>query len=127
MLRSCSKCGRIHDSKIACPEGQAKRIYNQTKERQLRRLNKWKRKSVEIREQAHNLCEVCADNGVYVYDGIEVHHIVKIRNDETLLLEDDNLICLCSEHHKQADRGELDAEYLKSLALKRINGQGVTI
>ncbi len=56
---------------------------------------------------------------MYTYEGVEVHHITKIRDDAGLLLDDSNLIVLCEEHHKQADEGLLDADYLRKLAEQR--------
>lgn len=50
---------------------------------------------------------------MYTYNGLEVHHIEKVRDRKDLLLDDDNLICLCVEHHKQADKGILSKEFLK--------------
>jgi len=35
------------------------------------------------------------------------------------LLEDDNLIALCIDHHKQADKGEIDIDYLRYLVKLR--------
>ena len=37
-------------------------------------------------------------------------------------LDNYNLICLCTDHHKQADQGKLDKEYLRKLARKREKG-----
>ena len=65
------------------------------------------------------MCEVCRDKGTITYEGIEVHHIVKVRDDKEKLLDNLNLICLCQEHHKLADAGKLDADYLKDLAKRR--------
>ena len=116
MLKACSICGKIH------PAGYTHRKYRKyetAEERKLRSSNKWKIKSLEIRENADYLCEVCRDLGVITYDDLEVHHIEKIRDNKDLLLENNNLICLCVTHHKQADRGELSKEYLQKLAEDR--------
>ena len=74
---------------------------------------------MNIREKANYLCEVCRDQGRLTYNDLEVHHIVKIKDDSNKLLDDYNLICLCVEHHKQADAGELDIDYLRRLAKDR--------
>ena len=116
MYKSCSKCGKIHDSKYICTVG---RQYNGGQERGMRSQYCWTKKSQEIREKAEHLCEICRDQGIITYQNIEVHHIVKVKDDETLLLDNENLICLCQEHHKKADRGEIDKEYMKNLARKR--------
>lgn len=92
----------------------------QTTEQALRNRNKWHEKSREIRERSLYLCSVCQDRGeARADDDIEVHHITKLRDDPSGLLDDDNLVALCVFHHKQADRGELSVDYLRQLAQKR--------
>lgn len=122
MFKSCSKCGKIHDSRYKC--NASKRFFIGGNERKLRSKYSWTKKSEEIRERANYLCEVCRDKGIITHDNLEVHHIVKLVDDESKLLENENLVCLCQEHHKQADRGELDSNYLKELARQREKGWG---
>jgi len=117
MLKSCSKCGKIHDASYICPK--SRREYNGGNERKLRSQYAWTLKSKEIRENANHLCEVCKDLGIYTYNNIEVHHIVKLKDNESGLLDDDNLIALCQEHHKMADKGELTKDYLREVVGKR--------
>ena len=117
MYRSCSRCGKIHDTRYECKT--VKRIYKDTDDRKLRSKYAWTEKSKEIREKANHLCEVCRDEGIITFNNLEVHHIKKVRDDESLLLDDFNLVCLCQQHHKQADSGEIDVNYLKKLAKKR--------
>lgn len=122
MYKSCSRCGKIHDTRYKCTVGKPKFDYSRygtQKERQLRNTTAWAQKSVEIREAAKYLCEVCYDRGILNYRELEVHHIVKLRDDENGLLDNSNLICLCAAHHRQADRGMLDADYLRKLAQRR--------
>lgn len=116
MYKSCSICGKIHRANYVC---QVKRTYGGGNERKLRSTYSWTEKSKEIREKAHHLCEVCKDRGQITYDNLEVHHIVKLTDDESLLLDNYNLICLCAAHHKQADNNEIDKDYLIKLAQKR--------
>jgi 5-methylcytosine-specific restriction endonuclease McrA len=115
MLRACSKCGRVHDSSYKCNKGRLP----QTQEQALRNLSKWHKKSEEIRDKSFNLCAICEDLGEINYLNLEVHHIIKLRDEPRGLLEDSNLICLCSYHHKLADKGEYDIDYLRALANKR--------
>ena len=116
MYKSCSKCGKIHPANERCPVG---REYKGGKERELRKRYAWQKKSQQIRQDAGGLCEVCLDMGAINYKGLEVHHIERLKDAPELLLEGENLICLCQKHHKMADRGELSKDYLKNLALKR--------
>ena len=116
-LKACSVCGKIHDASIKCVRKDAR----MDREHKLRQTNKWHTKSLEIRERSQWLCAVCRAQGIYTYDSIEVHHITKLRNNPDGLLDDDNLIALCVPHHKQADDGLLDADYLRELAKQRDN------
>ena len=116
MFRSCSRCGKIHPANERCPVG---REYNGGEERELRKRYSWQKKSLQIRQDAQGLCEVCRDQGIYTHKQLEVHHIERLKDAPELLLDSDNLICLCSEHHKMADRGELSKDYLKSLVRLR--------
>lgn len=120
MYKTCSVCGKVHDfNGKMCKR---KKTYRGGEERGLRSQTRWTRKSIDIRDRSHYLCEVCKDKGIIRYENVEVHHIVKVKDDESLMYEDSNLICLCQEHHKQADRGEIDSDYLRRLARHRDNG-----
>ena len=119
-FKACSKCGKIHPYGYKCTVG-ADNNRSKLQEDKLRSKYAWTKKSLQIREDANNLCEVCLDQGRITYDGLEVHHIEKLRENVDGLLDDNNLVCLCTMHHKQADNGEIDKEYLKELARKRIN------
>lgn len=122
MFKSCSRCGKMHPASYICTANRPKRDYGDAEERKLRSTNKWTEKSREIRERANFLCEVCRDHDEYVYNDLEVHHITKIKDDRAGLLDNENLICLCQFHHKQADKGEIDISYLQKLARQREYG-----
>ena len=113
MYKSCSRCGKIHPVNVKCDKGMT---YMGGQERNLRSSWDWTKKSVQIRNKAQHLCEVCRDNGVFTYNNLEVHHIEKVSDCPEKLLDDINLVCLCTEHHKQADSGELNKAYLMHLA-----------
>lgn len=115
-LITCGKCGKIHERSYRCIN---KRTYTRTAENKLRSTYQWTKKAKQIKNDAMGLCEVCKAQGVYTYDGLEVHHIEKLRENPDGLLNDDNLICLCTYHHKQADTGELNADYLRELVKER--------
>lgn len=121
IYKSCTICGKIHPANKPC-----KRTYKanpQASDREARKAratNAWRRKSLEVREKACYLCEVCKDKGKITTKGLEVHHITKLTQGGELL-DNLNLICLCVEHHKQADNGEIDENYLRELARKREN------
>lgn len=118
MYKTCSRCGRIHSYNYKCNKG---KIYKHNEIDKLRSSTRWTNKSIEIREASKYLCSVCLDQGILNYDNIEVHHIEKLQDRPDLLLENDNLICLCKYHHKKADNGKLEKEYLLKLVKLRDN------
>ena len=116
MFKSCSRCGRVHDYNYKCNVG---RVYKKNDIDKLRSTTRWTNKSIEIRETSKYLCSVCLDEGIINYDAIEVHHIDKLQDEPEKLLDNYNLICLCKYHHKLADKGEIDKNYLIKLAKDR--------
>lgn len=121
MLKSCGRCGKIHDANYKCPYVSP---YKKTDDEKLRSKNAWTQKSLEIRERANYLCEVCRKEGIYNHESVEVHHIIKLRKNPRGLLDNLNLVCLCKEHHRQADNDEIEIDYLLQLAKERENKKG---
>lgn len=123
MLKSCSRCGRIHKAG-ECTVKPAYKASNYDRTQNdaslFRQRAKWKRKSKQIREDARYLCEVCRDKKKLVYEALSVHHITPLKEDTSIGFEDTNLICLCSTCHELAEAGMLDREYLRKLAALRI-------
>ena len=115
-LKACSRCGGLHKRGFVCAKN---RVYNGGFERLLRKKAIWRKKSLEIRDRATWLCEVCKDQGWYTFGKLQVHHIESVKNNPEKLIEDFNLICLCSKCHKQADCGKISQDYLKRLVQKR--------
>lgn len=68
-----------------------------------------------IKEESKHLCAVCLDTGIYTCTNLEVHHVTKLRDDTSLLLNSDNLICLCRYHHLMDDKGYIKKDYLYNL------------
>lgn len=120
MLRSCKYCGRIHDGKYICPRKPIRKSYKKTEEDRFRNTKAWQRKRDNIKDRDKGLCQVCIRkiyNTIkrYNYMDIEVHHIVPLRENYELRLEDDNLISLCKYHHELAEKGDIPRELLKSM------------
>ena len=116
MYKSCTRCGKVHDTNYKCNHNRYKK---DTEARRLRQKNSWHSKSEEIRKASNYLCSVCKDNNIYTYNHLETHHIDKLEERPDRLLDDYNLICLCVEHHKEADAGKIDKDYLFKLAKDR--------
>lgn len=133
MLKSCSYCGRIHDSKYICPQKEQSMKNRQSQRSKgnkmvydFHRSHKWKEKSITIRERDNYCCQICR-RGMYQperqfeTDDISVHHIVPIAEDWDSRLDDDNLISLCLRHHEMAERGEIEREVLHEIAKEQEN------
>ena len=114
MWKACSRCGKVHHSTYACYAGMTP-----SNENRLRNTYKWRQKREEVKKASDYLCAVCREEGRYTYEDIEVHHIIKLKDRADLLLDDENLIPLCVKHHKLADEGKIDPDYLRELARKR--------
>jgi 5-methylcytosine-specific restriction endonuclease McrA len=75
----------------------------------------WFNKSQEIKLLDSHCCLVCKSLGIISPVYLEVHHIIKFRNDSSLRLDNDNLITLCIAHHKQADNNKISINELHRL------------
>ena len=107
MLKSCSRCGKIHDFNYNCYKN--RQIRGKSNADKFRKTYQWHKKSADIRDRDKHLCKVCLANIFnttmqFNYNSLEVHHIVPLEEDLTLSLDDDNLITLCCYHHKLADK-----------------------
>ena len=116
MKRSCSACGRIHDTKIICPNKRRKTPAEKTEQQSFRSTASWTQKSLIIRERDLYLCRSCLEKGKIVWDELEVHHIVPLAEDYEKRLDDDNLITLCKRCHELAEAGKIDRNSLVGLA-----------
>ena len=124
MLKSCSRCGRIHDFNKQCYVN--RQVRGTTTADKFRKTYKWHKKSEDIRERDKHLCRCCLANifntqTIYNFDKLEVHHIIPLEEDSTKGLDDDNLITLCCYHHKLADKGLISRNILVKLIDKNCN------
>lgn len=124
MMKSCSRCGKIHDFNKVC--------YKNTKTKELsmadkfRKTYKWHKKSDEIRKRDNYLCKCCRANiyntdHIYNFNKLEVHHIVPLNTDYSKRLDDDNLVTLCCYHHKLADDNLIPKNILIKLTNINVN------
>ncbi len=118
MLRSCPYCGRIHSRDYDCGK-KPKTKYQRRQEETGRYTYAFRKKSEEIKERSHFLCAVCFSEGRLNNQDLSTHHIMKLTERPDLLLDDNNLICLCRTHHDMADAGELGPEMLHKLIRQR--------
>ena len=97
MLKSCSRCGKIHDFNKQCYVN--RQVRGTSTADKFRKTYRWHQKSLDIRERDKNLCRACLANifdtqTIYNFDKLEVHHIIPLEEDSTKGLDDDNLITL---------------------------------
>ena len=120
-LKTCTYCHKIHDIKMKCT---AKRGYYRDKNTRYEKdkdyikfikSKQWYNKSQEIKLLDSHCCLVCKSLGLISPVYLEVHHIIKYRNDASLRLDNNNLITLCVNHHKQADSNKIQASELYRL------------
>lgn len=119
MLKSCSYCGKIHPKGYVCAK-KPKREYKITNIDKFRWSKAWQKKREWIKKRDNYLCQICLRKlhktlKQYNYDELDVHHIVPINEDWDKRLNDDNLITLCSYHHKMAEQGEISREELLNI------------
>lgn len=112
-LVSCSRCGKIHEWG-KCPLGRQPRREQRTNERKFRSSAQWQRKRLQILARDKYLCRLCLAQGI-IKRGNEVHHIIKIRTNESLKLEDSNLITLCHDCHERVENDKALAIMLKKI------------
>ena len=125
MLKSCSSCGRIHDSKYICPQ-KAKAIANRQKKFKTTNKDKfrwttvWQSKREEIRVRDKQLCQICIRKlyntiNQYTYDNLSVHHAESLENAWEKRLDNDNLLTVCVRHHEMAENGEIPTDVVLNI------------
>ena len=122
MLKTCSRCGIVPYNHV-CPYRVKRK--NKTIANDIRKTNKWHKKSIEIRERDNYLCRICRLNlyntiRQYNSEDISVHHIVPIEEDNTKAFDNNNLITLCSYHHELAESDEIPKEELLKIVKEDI-------
>lgn len=118
MLRSCKYCGKIHDTKFNCGKRPVQ-IRNSAIDK-FRHAGAWEKKSLEIRERDHFLCQACIRNlpgtiRKLNYDNLSVHHAVPICKNWDARLDNNNLITLCSVHHEMAESGQMTLKTIRNI------------
>ncbi len=124
MLKSCGRCGGIHDANYTCYKGKSNNKY--TKADMFRKSYSWLKKSTNIKERDKYLCRCCISNiynttNIYNFNKLEAHHIVPINEDYSKRLDDDNLVTLCCYHHKLADNNIIPRKILTLLTDENCN------
>lgn len=119
MLKSCSYCGKIHDSKYICSK-RPQRKKETTEADKFRWTSIWQRKREEIKKRDLYLCQICIRelyNTVTKYntEELSVHHNTPINEDYNKRLDNNNLLTVCDYHHKMCERGEILREEVQKI------------
>lgn len=117
MKKACSYCGKIHDRGYHCGRKPEERTSGAES---FRATYDWKTKSIAIRKRDQYLCVACRNELPGTVrrlnnEELSVHHIIPLKVDYSLRLDEDNLITLCRTHHEMAEAGEIPAEALLEL------------
>ena len=117
MKKSCKYCSGIHDSGYVCykkPKISYKQLKNSPEDR-FRSSYDWQQKRTYILKRDYYLCKVCQSEGKANAGKLSVHHIISIKDNYNLRLDDENLITLCTLHHERAEEGSISVDILKKL------------
>ena len=121
-LVTCRYCGIVPRGH-QCPNKRSRQKGGDRQSDTFRKTKAWTQKSIEIRQRDRYLCQCCLNNLYNTiewlnYKTVEVHHITPLQDDYNRRLDNDNLISLCSYHHKMADKGQIPREVLFDLVRK---------
>jgi len=117
-LASCKYCGRIHEKSFDCGKKPKRKKLN-TQADKFRWSQVWKDKRDQIKERDRFMCQICIrglynTDRRYVFNNLEVHHIIPLAEDFKCRLDDDKLITICEMHHEMAEKNNIPrAELLK--------------
>lgn len=115
MLKSCSRCGRVHE-RGPCPINppKYKRNYERSDIRRFRSSPAWRSLAERVRARDDNLCQACLHSQPMrlTTQGLSVHHVVPIAESWDARLDEDNAITLCAEHHRLAEQGMIGRDQL---------------
>ena len=123
MLRSCKYCGKIHDTKLICPNKPQYFPKKSSTSTDIHRSYKWTLLSTHIRERDNYLCQCCL-NGIMSdkklsTNDLEVHHIDSITDNSARAYDVKNLVTLCRYHHEKAESGEISKNILFELVERK--------
>ena len=125
MLKSCSYCGRIHESKYICKEKPIKKK-TITEADKFRWTRIWQKKREEIKKRDLYLCQICIRElydtiNKYNTKDLSVHHNTPINEDYNKRLDDDNLLTVCDHHHEMCERGEIPRDEVQKIIDEQVN------
>lgn len=137
MLRSCSYCGRIHDSKDMCNQKQRARQGRWTKKAdsaatKVHKSHAWNEMSKRIRSRDNYMCLCCKAGLDKTWrtcntHELSVHHIEPIAECYERRFDGSNLITVCPTHHEMCEAGRIDRRTQHELAIASMDAAGESI
>ena len=130
MLKSCSYCGRIHDSKYICKERPSKKK-TITETDKFRWTSLWQKKREEIKKRDLYLCQICIRElyqtiNKYNTEELSVHHNIPINENYDKRLDNDNLLTVCEYHHKMCESRKIPRDEVQKIISEQ-EAKNVTI
>lgn len=113
--KACVVCGKVHDGKTCKKRRYYKGYYKDKRYLDFIRSKAWQEVAKKVKHLDSYTCLVCRALELESPSYLEVHHIIKVREDITKSLDISSLATLCIWHHKQAERGEISKSYLYAL------------
>ena len=102
MYKTCTWCGGIHPFSSNRCQKNSGFIPNPRKDvgHKFRQTKEYRKLAKAFKKDSKYLCAVCLNEGTVNSKNVEVHHIEAIKHKPELAYDYDNLVCLCSLHHK---------------------------
>ena len=123
MKRACPYCGKIHDRKEHCENAPKPKQARGSREDIFRWSYDWKCKREYVLRRDKYLCVACLNRlpgTVVVLNNVDlsVHHILSLKTNWDMRLDDNNLITLCRKHHEMAEKCLISADDLLRIVSK---------
>ena len=122
MMKSCSRCGRIHTHGHRCYANSKNYYQHNPETRKFRNSTAWKKKAEEIKERDKFLCQICLKKNIFNYKALSVHHLVPVIESEELRLDNFNLITLCEKHHQECECGKIPRQEQQAIVSEIMKG-----
>ena len=138
MLKTCVYCGRIHDASMNCPAKAASlkkqeekkdgaRKNRDEKADKFRHSGKWKQIREHVLHRDRRLCLCClagleGTERRFETDTLSVHHIIPLKEDYNLRMDEGNLVTICAYHHELCEAGRIDRDIQRSLVEMSMQG-----
>lgn len=119
MLKSCTYCGKIHDSKYVCNK-KMKNSKQITQADKFRATSAWQKKRTEIKKRDLYLCQICIRElyntaNKYNTEDLGVHHNIPINEDYNKRLDNNNLLTVCGFHHELCENGQIPRDEVQEI------------